>query len=140
VLVFPNLFFRGGTPKIIFYIPRTLTYKTFTGQLKLIWRKLSVATVEAALYIFEATTDTEQLSIALNTNCQQEVKEAIDSAWRLFQCDLLPTRFRRIFGIFRRNFKIFVYLFQDFLREQLTTFCVTTLSILYLAKRHYMNE
>jgi hypothetical protein len=63
-----QLFFRGGTPKIIFYIPRTPTYKTFTGQQKLIRGKLSVATAEATLQIYEATTDTEYLSIALNTN------------------------------------------------------------------------
>jgi hypothetical protein len=63
-----QLFIRGGTPKIIFCIPRNLTYKTFTGQQKLIWGSFSVATAEVVLQIYKATTDTEHLSIALNTN------------------------------------------------------------------------
>lgn len=68
VSVSQNFFFRGGTLKIIFYIPTTPTHKTFTGQQKLIRGKLSVATGEVPLQIYEATTDTEHLCIALNTN------------------------------------------------------------------------
>lgn len=61
--------FHGGTPKIIFHIPRNPPpMKIFTGQKKVIVGNLSVTTGEAALQQYKMNTDTIQLNITLNTH------------------------------------------------------------------------